>query len=230
VTESTPEPRTLLRFDRTERIVHWCNATLFLVLIVTGAFLYIPQLSTLVPRLLVVRIHVFTGLALPFPLLIGLALRSGSALRHDARRVSRWIPDDYRWLHKRTRVDAQLGKFNPGQKANATFIAAAMIVMLASGSIMYWFHPFSNDVRTGATFVHDWFAFGVGVVVIGHIAIALADPVALGAMRHGEVPAVWAKRKRSRWYAEITGGTGHETTEVASTTPKTAAGSAEANR
>jgi formate dehydrogenase subunit gamma len=228
---TTTEPREVLRFDRTERIVHWCNATLFLVLIATGAFLYIPQLSTLVPRLIVVRIHVLTGLALPFPLLIGLAARSGAALRRDARRVSRWIPDDYRWLRGRTRATARLGKFNPGQKANATFIAASMIVMLASGSIMYWFHPFSDDVRTGATFVHDWFAFGVGLVVIGHISIALADPVALGAMRHGAVPTGWAKRKRPRWYAEMTGDAALDVTaEVASAAPETGPSSTEATR
>jgi formate dehydrogenase subunit gamma len=228
VTATTAQPRTLLRFDRTERVVHWCNATLFLVLITTGAFLYIPQLSTLVPRLIVVRIHVFSGLALPFPLLIGLTVRSGRALRRDTRRVSRWIPDDYRWLRKRTRENAQLGKFNPGQKANATFIAASMIVMLASGSIMYWFHPFSNDTRTGATFVHDWFALGIGLVVIGHIAIALADPIALGAMRHGEVPAGWAKRKRPRWYTEVTGAA--ESRDETTTATETAPGSDDATR
>jgi cytochrome b subunit of formate dehydrogenase len=79
--------------------------------------------------------------------------------------------------------------------------------------------------------VHDWFAFGVGLVVIGHIAIALADPIALGAMRHGDVPAGWAKRKRSRWYAEVTGDdTFDERTEHAPATPETTAGSAEATR
>ena len=36
------------RFDRVERVVHWCNATLFLVLLFTGASLYVGPLSTLV--------------------------------------------------------------------------------------------------------------------------------------------------------------------------------------
>ena len=31
------------RFDRLERVVHWCNATLFLVLLLTGASLYAAQ-------------------------------------------------------------------------------------------------------------------------------------------------------------------------------------------
>ena len=35
----------LLRFDGVERAVHWVNATLFLVLVVTGAALYLEPLG-----------------------------------------------------------------------------------------------------------------------------------------------------------------------------------------
>ena len=55
----------MARFDRTERIVHWANATLFLVLIATGAALYAGPVSTLVGRrVLMKNIHVYTGLLL----------------------------------------------------------------------------------------------------------------------------------------------------------------------
>ena len=47
--------------------------------------------------------------------------------------------------------------------------------MLATGSIMHWFDPFPLDWRTGATFVHDWFALGIWVAVLGHIFFALRD-------------------------------------------------------
>ena len=60
------------RFDRTERIVHWANATLFLVLIATGAALYAGPVSTLVGRrVLMKNIHVYSGLLLPIPVLAG---------------------------------------------------------------------------------------------------------------------------------------------------------------
>ena len=48
--------------------------------------------------------------------------------------------------------------------------------MLGTGIIMRWFEPFPLDWRTGATFVHDWFAIGLFVAVLGHIGLALADP------------------------------------------------------
>ena len=71
------------RFDRLERVVHWCNATLFLVLLLTGASLYAGPLSTIVAhRHAVKTIHVYAGLLLPVPLLIGLLLPSGRQLRN----------------------------------------------------------------------------------------------------------------------------------------------------
>ena len=55
------------RFDRTERVLHWVNAALFLLLVVTGAVMYNGALSGFVGRRLVVRtVHVYSGLSLPF--------------------------------------------------------------------------------------------------------------------------------------------------------------------
>jgi formate dehydrogenase subunit gamma len=198
---------SIVRFDRTERVVHWVNATLFLTLMATGAVLYLGDLAAFVGRRnLVEHVHVYAGLALPIPLVLGLVLRSGRQFRADVKALARWTADDRRWWHKRTRPRAQLGKFNPGQKLNATFVGAAIVVMLASGSIMYWFQFFSDDVRTGATFVHDWFAFGIWCSVIGHIAFALSDSDALSSMVRGPVPVSWALAKRPRWYAETHNG------------------------
>jgi len=41
-------------------------------------------------------------------------------------------------------------------------------VMLATGAMLKWFRFFPVDWRTGATFVHDVFAFAIFVVVAGH--------------------------------------------------------------
>jgi formate dehydrogenase subunit gamma len=210
------EERRVPRFDRTERIVHWCNATLFLTLVVTGASLYAGPLSTIVAhRLLVKTIHVYSGLLLPIPILIGIALRSGAQLRADLRRLNRWIRDDRLWWTVRGRAQARLGKFNPGQKLNAVFIGAAIVVMLGTGSIMRWFKPFPVSWRTGATFVHDWFALTLFVVIIGHIVLALNDPDSLRGMVFGWVPERWARRYRPRWYAEVVGDRNGEAVSVA---------------
>ncbi len=192
------------RFDRVERVVHWTNATLFLVLLGTGASLYFAPLSTIVAhRHTVKTIHVYSGLLLPVPLLIGLFLPSGRQLRRDVSRINRWTVDDRRWWSRRKRATVQLGKFNPGQKLNAIFVGAAIVLMLGTGSIMRWFKPFPDSWRTGATFVHDWTFITLLVVIAGHIMFAVSDGDSLRSMVRGWVPEQWARRERPRWYAEV---------------------------
>src|SRR5207248_7753063 len=186
---SKPEA-PLLRFDRVERTLHWVNATLFAVLMLTGAALYAGPISALVGnRELVRTLHVYSGLLLPIPLLVAVLGRKGAQLRTDLGRLNRWSRDDARWFRRRDRARVVLGKFNPGQKLNAAFIAGSAIVMLATGSIMKWFAAFPLDWRTGATFVHDWFALGIWAAVLGHIFLAVRDGDALEGMISGSVPA-----------------------------------------
>ena len=210
VAERSPAPpMTLPRFDRVERVAHWCTATLMLTLLVTGFSLYAGPLETLIGRRLLVRtIHVYSGLLLPVPVLVAISLRAGAQLRADLGRLNRWSREDRAWWSRRRRPTVRLGKFNPGQKLNATFIGAAMVVMLMTGSIMKWYSPFSDSWRQGATFVHDWFAIGLLVAIAGHILLAFRDADALAGMVRGRVDAGWARRHRPRWYAEMVGSAG----------------------
>lgn len=202
-----PARARLERFDVAEQALHWVNAGLFGVLIVTAAILYIGQLSALVGRRELVRMmHVSAGLALPIPLLL---TRFGPWKRGfvaDVRSLARFDDDDRRWLRSLGRSrDVRMGKFHPGQKLNAAFTLGAILVMLGTGSIMLWFRYFPDNWRTGATFVHDWLAITLGVVVVGHLKMALSDDDALRGMTEGWVPAAWARRHRPKWYEAVTG-------------------------
>jgi formate dehydrogenase subunit gamma len=193
----------LVRFDRRTRALHWINATFFFVLMLTGAALYAGPVSQIVGNRQLVRfVHVYVGLALPIPLLLAVLGHRGARVRADLSRLNRWSRDDTRWFRRRHRRTLRLGKFNPGQKLNAAFIAGAGLVMLATGSIMHWFEAFPLDYRTGATFVHDWFAIGIWLAVIGHIVFAVRDGDALEGMIKGDVPAKWARTKAPLWYRE----------------------------
>jgi len=196
--------RRFPRFDRVERAVHWFNATLFGILIFTGASLKVGTFATLVAhRHAVKTIHVYAGLLLPLPLLIGIVMPAGRQLRRDLSRFNRWSRDDKRWWTRRNRSQVQLGKFNPGQKLNGIFVGATIVVMLMTGSIMRWFKPFPDSWRTGATFVHDSTFLVVCIVVAGHIMFAVADPDSLRSMVRGCVPEQWARRERPQWWAEV---------------------------
>lgn len=198
---------TVVRFDRVERWLHWTNAFLFLFLLATGLTLYVGPLSSLVGRRVLVKdAHVISGLLLPVPLLAAYGGPWRAALRRDVRRFARWSADDRVWLTSwGRRGHGGMGKFNAGQKLNAIFVAGCIPLLLVTGSIMRWFDPFPVAWRTGATFVHDWLALTLLVVIVGHIGKALSDPVALRAMRTGAVPVAHVRRHHPRWWRELEG-------------------------
>jgi formate dehydrogenase subunit gamma len=199
------EGERIVRFDGGERLLHWVTAALVLVLAVTGAILYFDFLSVRVGRRELLRtVHMWSGLALPVPLVAVLAGRWRVGLRRDLARISRWTRDDRRWLRSLGRDPGiEAGKFNAGQKLNALFVAAALPLALLTGTMLSWPDPFPDTWRTGATTVHDWVAIGLWVVVTGHILKALSEPVALRGMATGRVPSSWARVHRPRWYAHV---------------------------
>ncbi len=203
----------VLRFDRIERMLHWVNATLFAVLVLTGAALYFTPLMALVGRrLLVEEIHLGAGLALPVPFLVAVAGRWGRGLRRDLSRLNRWTEPDRRWfralpqprsVRRHTRAALRLGKFNAGQKLNAAFTAGGGLVMLASGCMLHWFTPFPLSWRAGATFVHNWLALVFFLVIIGHVSLALRDREALWSMVRGRISRAWARTHAPAWLDEV---------------------------
>src|SRR6478735_3971686 len=108
------------------------------VCLVTAVILYNGSLMLAVGhRHLVETIHVWSGLALPVPMVAG-AL--SAAYRSDVGRLNRFTPDDWRWLRSRSRRDGTIpvGKFNAGQKVNAALSTGGIIVLLVTGIVMYY--------------------------------------------------------------------------------------------
>ncbi|HTW21638.1 MAG TPA: cytochrome b/b6 domain-containing protein [Mycobacteriales bacterium] len=195
--------RELLRFTRPVRWVHAVTAALLFVCIATAAILYIGSIAVLVgDRYVIEQVHVWCGLALPVPLIVGLLSPS---YRADLRRLNRFTRRDWRWLRSRSRRDGQImvGKFNAGQKLNAALSLGAIGVLLMSGVVMYFTHLTRLSWRSGATFVHDWVALALGLLVIGHVMYAVRDPEALRSMRTGRVPLRWAQREHLAWADEM---------------------------
>ena len=187
----------ITRFDRITRVVHWATAILTGSLLLTGSVLYVAQLSALVGRrALMVQIHVWSGLLLFVPLVIGAVL--SRPLRDDLRALGRWTRADRTWLRAKTRMTPR-GKYNGGQKLATALFGGLLAVQLLTGALMHWHDPFRDDWRTGATFVHDWGYLALLVLTIGHIVRARREPELLKSMRTGAVPREWAERERPGW-------------------------------
>ncbi len=194
----------VLRFSAAQRAVHWAFAVLAFGCLLTALALYVGPIATLVGRRALLRtVHLTCGYLLPVPLLLGLWSR---AYRADLRRLDRFGPDDTRWLRsKAARRSGRLrvGKFNAGQKMATSFVLGSMLVFLATGMAMadlggIW----SLTVRTGSTLVHQWLALAFGIVVVGHLRLALRDRNAMSAVLGGWVPRSWARREHPAWVIE----------------------------
>ena len=200
-----PEPVDLDRFARAERLVHRAVAVLMVVCIVTAAILYNGALMMAVGhRHVVETIHVWCGFALPVPLLLGAASK---AYRTDLGLLNRFTPADWRLLRSRSRRDGTIavGKFNAGQKINSWLVAGSTGVLLGTGVLLNWPDLVRLSWRAGATFVHDWFALGLGLLVVGHVVYAMRDPEARRGMRTGRVSRRWARAEHRAWADEVTG-------------------------
>jgi len=194
---------TVRRFGKVTRTVHWTVASLMIICIVTAAILYNESFSVAIGhRHLVELIHVYSGAALPLPILFG---AFSEPYRQDLRRLNRFTRRDWRWLRSRSRRHGSIkvGKFNAGQKLNAALSGGAIAALFGTGIIMYFPSLTPLSWRTGATFVHDWFALAVGLLVIGHIFYALKDAEALRGMRTGQVSRSWAHAEHAAWADEV---------------------------
>jgi formate dehydrogenase subunit gamma len=194
---------TIRRFGKVTRVVHGSAALLMLICIVTAAVLYNGSFALVIGhRHLVELIHVYSGFALPAPILLGAV---SAAYRHDLRRLNRFTPRDWRWLFSRSRRDGSIrvGKFNAGQKLNGALSGGAIAALFGTGIIMYFPGLTRLSWRTGATFVHDWFALGVGLLVIGHLFYAARDSEARRGMLTGRVSASWAYAEHAAWADEV---------------------------
>jgi formate dehydrogenase subunit gamma len=193
----------LVRFGVLERLVHWSTAGLVGTLIATGGVLYVPAFAQdLGGRNTAEMVHNLIGLFVLAPVVLGLLLPWGGELRADMRRFNRFSDADKEWLSPGG-GDAELGKFNPGQKLNTVFTGASLVVLLMTGIIMRWGTSLPVDWRTGATFIHDCFAIGLTVLVAGHIVMALTHPGALRSIITGWVSEDWARRRAPAWLAEF---------------------------
>jgi formate dehydrogenase subunit gamma len=199
----TVHPRYVRRFSRTERTLHWANALGFFFLLATGLILYLPSLSVLVSRRQLIQdMHFWSGVAWISLLAIVIVLGDRRGILRLARELDAFDGDDRNWLRGRY---APQGRFNAGQKINATLTAAFTILFLVSG-LLLWFGEQNTRYRFASTVVlHDGLMFVALALLVGHLYLALIHPAtrhALRGMTVGTVSGEWAARHHAKWKPE----------------------------
>jgi formate dehydrogenase subunit gamma len=187
------------RFGATERNLHTIHATAFAVMLATGLVLYMPALAQLFgDRPLTKAIHLTAAVAWLTALALVAILGDRRALRGTRRDLERFDADDLRWLRRRP---APQGRFNAGQKAHAIVQGALAVLFTVSGTLL-WLGERDTALRLPGTIaLHDTSMLVAGVLVVGHVWIALSPdklPSLQGILR-GTVPAAWAAEHHPKW-------------------------------
>jgi formate dehydrogenase subunit gamma len=197
------DARTIERFGRTERLLHWTHALAFFVLLATGLVLLVPELSELVARRnLVKNVHIWTALAWAVAVVLVIVLGDRRRLAADWREIETMDRDDRRWLRGRR---APQGRFNAGQKVNALLTIGFALLFAVSGFFLWLGERDHRFLLDGAGTVHDVLTYASIVLVTGHLYLALIHPTtrhALRGMTRGDVREDWAERHHPRWVSE----------------------------
>lgn len=209
----------IVRFDATERGLHWTHALSFFLLLFTGCFLYFPALSEFagslhIAHLTILDLHVACGaFYVGGPFLFWL-LGDRSSLQRDLRALDVWDDDDADFLLSPRHVLADdrdkppQGRFNAGQKINTIFLGAAALGFAFTGVVMWQSntHIFPGWMVQGSVNMHDILTIATVALVGGHIYLASLHPSTrpgLSGMLGGRVDRAWARKHHAKWVAEV---------------------------
>jgi formate dehydrogenase subunit gamma len=188
------------RFSLTERVLHWVNALGFFTLLASGLVLYLPSLSILVARRPLVKdVHFWSGIGWVCALAAVIVLGNRRRLLETARELDAFDGDDLRFLTGRR---APQGRFNAGQKLNATLTAAFTVLFFCSGMLL-WLGERDTRFRFASTVIlHDGLMYVSLGLLVGHLYLAVIHPATRHALRGitvGTVNEDWAARHHSKW-------------------------------
>lgn len=196
----------LVRFSFPERVRHWMAALSFLYAALSGLALWSPHLFWLSSVLgggeTVRRWHPWGGV------LFGVAL--GLMFRNWAREM-KLDADDKVWLkgaHKYAVNEEEglpePGRFNAGQKMLFWLQSLAVIVLIATGVVLWLPEMMPRTLRLAAILLHPAIAvLSIGGIIVHIYMGTAAVPGALRGMIQGWVRPGWAASHHPKWYRDI---------------------------
>ncbi len=209
--EPAASARKILRFRRSERLVHWAIAIPFIVCWVTALALvvfYNPAPDRPY-RALLSWTHRISGVCLAVLPVLAIARCTGDFRLHFHNIAQAWIwtIQDFRWLslmglaaiNPRVKLPEQ-GKFNAAEKINFMTLMATYPLYILTGLVIWL-----TDGAFLAWVVHFLMAMAATPLMLGHIYMAAVNPasrVGLQGMISGYVDRQWAKHHYRQWYRE----------------------------
>ena len=204
------------RFNKTERIAHWVNAILFIILFLTGMAIFFQSIALALGHSgFAVTRFLHRMAAVPFILVVPVMMILGTPKTTKVwlKEIFTWTMDDVRWVTGFAKEffggHANLppqGKLNAGEKINSLLGIIGCGLLVFSGLVMWFSTHFSPTAVLVAYAVHDMAAAVVGAAIIGHSYLGLFHPDskrALSGMIDGTVSKEFAKAHHEKWYRSL---------------------------
>jgi formate dehydrogenase subunit gamma len=208
---SSGDDSEILRFRKSERMLHWAIAIPFMVCWLTSVilvFIYNPDPARPL-RDVFAWAHRLSGVCLiAFPILVMFRGRSEYRVHlYNIKSAWLWSLNDLKWLAlmglaavSKKIVLPEQGKFNAAEKVNFMSVMVACPIFIVTG-LMIWLH----QVGWAAWLLHSFVALMVSPTMLGHIYMATVNPdtrVGLKGMISGYVDRQWARHHYRLWYKE----------------------------
>lgn len=196
-------------YRRGIRWLHWVVASAFLVLAITGLFLYTPQLGVVAQDGYVRIIHrIAAVIFIAAPLIYFLtntkdALAITKAVFTLEKDIIKWIKaaPDYYFGGSEEKMPAQ-GAMNPGQKLWAFTVLVGGIGFVVTGIIMWAFKGESSGLFLASVFAHDILFVVVGSFLLIHAYLGTIHPrmtESMYSMITGKISIEYAESHHGKW-------------------------------
>lgn len=196
------------RFSTSERVLHWIVTVSFFTLLLSGIGLYSRLFNGYFTFFgggqNAILVHKIGGVVFFFSSLY--------MYLNYKKDISTFDQDDREWVDKRggylsrDAAHFNIGKYNPGQKLFALYVAAATAVLGVTGIFIWLPTAFPRWIVQISLLSHGLMFVGSVMFVIVHIYLAtIGNPGTIDAMLYGDVKRNWAKKHHPKWYKETTG-------------------------
>jgi len=205
------------KYTKPARIFHWIHSGSFVLLVITGLFLFIPALGFLAVDSWSRVIHrVAAVIFVIAPLIQIIANRKTSW--ESIKSVFTWGVDDLKWAMAMPRYyflcdESSMppqGEMNTGQKLWFFLLLIFSPIFVITGILM-WFFKYSlpSAVFQWSVFAHDVAFIVIFAMFLVHIYLGVIHPMmrkhggSFSSMVDGTVTAEYAKSHHGKWYQKV---------------------------
>ncbi|MDY6912332.1 MAG: cytochrome b/b6 domain-containing protein [Chloroflexota bacterium] len=194
---------------------HWMHTMAFLVLLITGMFMFVPGWGIVAQDSITRVIHRIAAIVFVVGPILFLPLNPKGAL-HFVKETFTWGKEDIGWLKAAPiyyfggpeDIMPPQGHANSGQKMWQLVIFGTGIVFFVTGCII-WFAKgsVSPELFRWSIFVHDIAFILAGNMLLLHIYLGVMHPrmtESLRSMWTGKISDTYARTHYAKWYDEVT--------------------------